>query len=50
MAYGPGDDEVVLLFSEESIEHSRKVAGNAFAEAQAHVGLGPVATTWHHLL
>jgi hypothetical protein len=50
MAYRPGDDEVVLLFSEESIEHSRKVGGDAFAEAYAHVGLGLVATTRHDLL
>ena len=33
MAHGRGADEVILLYSEELTEHSRKVGGNAFAEA-----------------
>jgi hypothetical protein len=37
MAYRPGDEV-------------RKVGGDAFAEAYAHVGLGLVATTRHDLL
>ena len=32
VAYGQGGDEVILLYSEQSIEHSRKVGGSAFAE------------------
>ena len=37
VAYGQGGDEVILLYSEESIEHSRKVGGSAFAEALVHL-------------
>ena len=50
MAYGQGGDEVVLLYSEELMEHSRKVGGDAFAEAYARLGLGLVATVRHDLL
>jgi hypothetical protein len=50
MAYGQGGDEVVLLYSEELMEHSRKVGGDAFTEAYAHLGLGLVATVRHDLL
>ena len=37
VACGQGGDEVILLYSEESIEHSRKVGGSAFAEALVHL-------------
>ena len=47
MAYGRGADEVILLHSEELMEHPRKVGGNAFAEAEAHVRFGLAATTRH---
>jgi hypothetical protein len=32
------------------MEHSRKVGGDALAEAYAHLGLGLVATVRHDLL
>jgi hypothetical protein len=47
MAYGRGADEVILLYSEELMEHPWKVGGNAFAEAQAHVRLGLAVMTRH---
>ena len=34
MAYGQDGNKVILLLSEESMEHSRKVGENAFAEAK----------------
>ena len=44
MAFGQGDFEAVVRYTEELIESSREAGGDAYAEAFAHAGLGMVAT------
>jgi len=44
MGYGQGDFEAVLPYSEELMEFSREVGGDALAEAYAHAGFGLIAT------
>ncbi len=44
MAYGQGDFEAVERYTEELLDLSREVGGDALADSYAHVSLGLVAT------
>lgn len=44
MVYGQGDFEAALPYTDDLMEFSREVGGDALAEAYAHAGLGLIAT------